>query len=198
MSTIIEHRVFGLEGMDGSGKTTVGKMVAEQTGGQYLYCMDGNPLKPYRNLFDQQRPEIRFLYYVAIPLVNYLRIEDLRKSSDVFLDRTVASTIAYHLAYGVSRKWIKLIPHQLLKQIDTMLYFTVSESERRRRLLQRQTTDSVLTHNDLKSLELDRQIDTEYRKVFPEKTTIIPTDDKDPSKITKEVIERIYGSKQTN
>lgn len=198
MSTFTEHRVFGLEGMDGSGKTTIGQMVAAQTGGRYLYCMDGNPLKPYRNFFDQKPPLVRFLYYVVVPLTNYQRIEQFRKTSDVFLDRTVASTIAYHLAYGLSRQWIKIIPERLLRQIDLMFYFTVSESERRRRLLQRQITDSVLTTSDLKSLQLNRRIDDEYRKVFPDKTIFIATDGKDPSTITNKVIERIYDYRQSN
>lgn len=194
----MENRVIGLEGVDGSGKTTVGKVIADQVGGRYLYCMDGNPLRSYRDFFDRQPPLIRFVYYIVVPLMNYEKVEQLRQTSDVFLDRTIASTIAYHLAYGIARDWVSLIPQHLLSQIDSMLYFTVSEPERRRRLLQRQAEGSVLTASDLKSLALGVRIDHEYRKVFPDKTIIIDTDNKSPDKIATEVIERIYGNKPSN
>ena len=148
MSDHERNRVFALEGLDGVGKTTVGKLLAEQTGGQYLYFMDHNKMKPFRQRFDGAPTPIRFLYYLTATIDAYFQAEKLKQSSDVFVDRTVASLIAYHRAYSLSERWFWLIPHKLVSQIDTMIYFTMSEENRIARLQSR-----PLTIGDKSSLE---------------------------------------------
>lgn len=186
-----EHRVFALEGIDGSGKTIVGQLVAEKTGGRYFYNMDNHPLKRVRPIFDTASTEVRFLYYLAIPLVNYVRVEKMRKNSDVFFDRTIASTVAYHKAYGLSDRWFSLIPSFLYDQIDTMLYFSVREEERIRRMNSRKVTKDTMTASDQKSFEYSKLIDSAYRAFLPEKTLIIETDNKTPEEVALDVINKI-------
>jgi len=68
----LENRVIALEGLDGTGKSTSGKLLAAQTSARYLYCMDGNRFRPYRKRFDTAPTPVRFLYYLVVPLDNYL------------------------------------------------------------------------------------------------------------------------------
>lgn len=195
MNTVHEPRrnkVFALEGLDGTGKTTAGKLLAEQTGNQYVYCMDGNRLRRFRERFDTAPTPVRFLYYVAVPLDNYRRIERRRKVSDVYVDRTVAASIAYHKAYGLQEGWIKLVPPFLMRQIDAMLYFTIGEDERVRRMKERQITPGMTTASDDRSLLLSRKIDSAYRNVFSDRTLEIRTDNKNPQQVVDELKRRIY------
>ena len=194
-ASIERHRVFGLEGIDGSGKTTAGKIIAERTGGRYFYCTDGNPLKPFRKRFDTTPIPIRFLYYVAIPLANYRRVERMRQESDVFIDRSVASTVAYHRAYGLANPWFNLIPKFLLNQVDMMLYFTASEDERIRRIFNRAVTADTMTESDKKSLVFAKKIDDAYRAVYPDRTLLVDTDEKTPEEVAVGVISVLYPNK---
>lgn len=182
-----------LEGIDGSGKTTAGQMIAAQSGGRYFYCTEGNPLRPYRKFFDSKPLPIRFMYYLMVPMLNYPRIEEMRQTSDVFVDRSIASTIAYHRAMGLDKRWFKLIPSKLMDQVNTMIYFWVSEEERLRRLSNREMGPETMTFSDQQSRLLGQKIDDEYRRIFTDRTLDVNGDNKTPQQITGEVIERLYG-----
>lgn len=191
-----EHVVRALEGIDGSGKTDSGKIIASEVGGRYFYFSDGNPLIHMRSRFDNLPTLSRFLFYIAMPMLNYQRIENMRENSDVFVDRTIYSTIAYHLAYGLNPKWKKAIPSKLLKQFDGgMVYFTVSEEERRKRLGLRYANNGIMTVSDQKSLQLGPVLDREYRKLFDERTVEIVTDGKTQQEVASEAIERLYAKR---
>lgn len=186
-------RVYALEGLDGVGKTASGKLLAIQTNSAYHYCMDGNPLRLYRRFFDQSPIPIRFLYYLGVSIDTFRKAERLRTLSDVYIDRSIASTIAYHKAYGLPDRWFNLIPKALTEQINLMIYFTVSEDTRRQRILNRTSNgEQTLSSADQKSLILGRKVDTEYRKVFPTKTLIISTEGKNPLQVAEEVKERLH------
>ncbi len=188
---MIEHHVYALEGADGSGKTSTGKIVAAENGGRYFYCMEGNPLAPYRKKFDTAPLPVRFLYYVAVPLLNYSKLEKMREESDVFLDRSVASTYAYHKAYGLPDYWLNLIPSKLWDQISKMIYFTVSEEERIRRLTGRALSEDVMTESDKKSLLFRQQIDQAYRSILQDRTIVADTTNQRPELVAKSVLEQL-------
>lgn len=184
--------IYVLESLDGVGKTTVGRLLAMQTDSVYLYCMDGNPLRPYRRFFDELPTPLRFLYYLGVSINASANAEKLRATTDVYIDRSIVSTIAYHKAYGLPDIWFNLIPRSLMDQIDIMFYFTVNEETRRQRITERQRLKGILNPSDQKSLLLSGKIDDEYRRVFPAKTLIIPTDDKTPQQVVREVEERLH------
>lgn len=169
------NRVFAVEGLDGTGKTTAAKVIAKETESQYYYCSDRNRLKKLRKKFDGAPDALRFLFYTVFALDTYFRAEEMRKDSDVFVDRTVVSTIAYHRAMGLHDGWFKLIPKFMVDQIDTMLYFTADEETRRKLLIRRAEVDgSPMTSSDAHSVALSHLIDVEYRKIIPERTLIVP------------------------
>ena len=184
--------VYALESLDGVGKTTAGKLLAAQTGSIYLYCMDGNPLRPYRRFFDTLPTPLRFIYYLGVSIGTHANAQRIRSTADVYIDRSIASTIAYHKAYGLSDAWLNLIPRALMDQIDLMFYFTVNEEIRRQRILDRASREKVLTLSDRKSFLFGDIIDYEYRRIFPAKTLIIPTDGKTPPQVVREATERLY------
>lgn len=177
------HKVYAGEGLDGVGKTTVLKLLAEQTGSHYLYCMDGYPLRGLRSKFDEAPIEARYLFYLALNLFNFIRIDRISGERDIFVDRTALSTIAMHKAMGLSERWLKLMSVAFINQYDLMIYFTLNEEERRKRILERTQSSGILGYTDHKSLELASKIDEAFRNVFPGKTIIIPTDDKTPQQV---------------
>lgn len=179
--------VFALEGLDGVGKTTAGEILADQTGGVYLYCMDRNKMRPYRKMFDTAPVALRFLYYLTVAFNTYKEAERLRQSGNVFVDRAIASTIAYHRAFGLEESWLHLVPDCILDQIDTMILLTVNEGEREKRLGNRSESFGNMTFSDLASFDVAQSIDREYRLLCPEKTIIVCTDNKSPQSVVNEI-----------
>lgn len=170
------NRVFAVEGLDGTGKTTAAKLIAEETSSQYYYCSDRNSLKAFRKRFDNAPSSLRFMYYTAFALDTYFRAESMRNNSDVYVDRTVLATIAYHKAMGLSNGWFKLVPKFMINQIDMMLYFTADENTRTQLLNQRaEALGTPMTRSDSASLNLALRIDDEFRKIIPERTLIVPS-----------------------
>ncbi len=183
------HRVLALEGIDGAGKTSVGKLVAQTTGNTYFYCTQDNPLARYRKRFDSSPTPMRFMFYLGLTMANHNRIEQLRMVSDVMYDRTVLSTIAYHQAYGLNPNWFKLIPPSLYDQLDLMVLFTVGEEERLARLGQR----GSISVSDYKSLTLRKALDESFMQLFTAKRVIVDTTGKTPDQSAQEVIRAVYG-----
>ncbi|MBI4036456.1 deoxynucleoside kinase [Candidatus Daviesbacteria bacterium] len=180
--------IFALEGLDSSGKTTCGKLLAEQTNGTYFYAANGRLISKLRKYFDNRSTWLRFLFYLIINFGNYFVITKKRRNGNLFLDRTVFSTVAYHKAYGLSEIWFRLIPLFLLNQIDFMVYFTVSEKERSKRIVKKIKTKDTMSKSDEKSLVLGKEIDAEYRKLTNKYTSlIIETDNKTPQQIIDEL-----------
>lgn len=186
-------KVFAVEGLDGTGKTTAAKMLAEETESKYYYWMDKNRLKHFRKLLDNAPDNLRFLYYTAAAIDTYFRTEELREDADVFVDRTMLSTIAYHKALGVSDAWLSIIPQFTINQIDTLIYFTASEETRAQRMRDRELSgDQNMTEADKKSLIIGRRVDQEFRAIIPDRTLIVETDDKSPQEVVNFVKGRLY------
>lgn len=182
-------RVIACEGLDMAGKTTVSKQLAEVTGSRYHYFTDNNPLAKYRKRVNKLPPIPKFLYYMACAVDTYKQAEEFRQDGDVYLDRTIASTIAYHLRLGVPDWMIALVPRQLLNQLDAMLYFTCSEQTRSDRAALR---GKELQPQDIASFSIARQVDRNYRELMPERTIVVPTDVKAPAQIVYELHNQLY------
>lgn len=186
-------RFFAVEGLDGTGKSTVAKILADETDSQYYYWMEKNRLKRFRCAFDNSSPYLRFIYYTFAAIDTHFRAERMRTESDVFVDRTMLSTIAYHKALGLSDFWISMIPRFTIDSIDQLLYFVASEETRLNRMKDREGKgERAMTQADYQSLVIGRRVDEEYRRILPDRTTIIDTDDKTPEQIVMEVKGILY------
>lgn len=91
-----------VEGMPGTGKTTIAKKLAEIFGAIYVKSVFSNT--PYgdclRNILNSGKSkEIEFLYLVDL-LLDELRIKKLLNQKDVVRDKTYTSSIAHLRAHG--------------------------------------------------------------------------------------------------
>lgn len=193
-----KHRVFAVEGLDGSGKTVISKSVAEQTGNIYLYPSGIDPFRSLRPFFDSQPKQVRFMYYLGLNLSSYPLIEKLRQQGEVFVDRTVFSTIAYHKAYGLSEKWIGLVPQVLLDQYDAMIYMFVNEFARIKRMTRRNEKLGLSSVNDEKSTIFGPRIIDEYQKLFDARTIKVNTRRKNRQVIITNLIKTLGLSTEKN
>lgn len=185
---------YGVEGLDGTGKTTVTKLVAEQTESRYFYWTENNSLRQWRKYFDNAQTNLRFLFYTVVSVDSYLRVENYRKTSDVFLDRTVASTIAYHLAFGLNRGMLAFIPQCTLDQLNKLIYLTASDDVRRERMKNRGVNSfQEMTEADKKSLVFGAKVDAEFRKIIPERTLVIETDNRTRQEVADHMKKLLYA-----
>jgi len=126
------------EGLDGSGKTTLAKMLAADSNALYIaspppILKTGN----IRKIMDEDVSlETRFLYYLLGNSYISNEIKEARKSKIVICDRYLHSTLAIHKLLGVK---INLDINSLgLEKPDINFFIFVSnEKVRRRRIKER-------------------------------------------------------------
>lgn len=177
-------------GLDLSGKTTTLLNLAAETGAQYTYCMDDNPLDRWRKHLDNSPIMMRYLYYLAVPLLNYRKLEKLREKGTVLLDQSVYSTIAYHLAYGLDPRYIDLVPNRLLDQVDALVFLTAPKDVRQSRLEERKSNNGgKISKSDLQSIDIGERVESHYLAIRPEQTLVVSTHDKSQDEVV-EVIRR--------
>ncbi|RZB39283.1 UMP-CMP kinase 2, mitochondrial-like [Asbolus verrucosus] len=140
-----KHPLIILEGLDGSGKSTVGKKLASRlhaaTG-----CTPPESIKHIRYLFDDHR-ELRTAYYALGNYIAALEVAVVLKKRPVVMDRYWHSTAAYAIAQATHDfpgevdippegdsfyHW----PSDLLKP-DSVIFLNVSEGVRIQRLSRR-------------------------------------------------------------
>lgn len=126
--------ILALEGLDGAGKTTVGRLLAELIGARYV------PLPPPKlaladsAIFREVNSVARYLHYLSGVLAI---IEDHREPEIVLADRFVASAHALHLGVpGPLAEQLRSLP---LPAPDMTFYLDVDERVRRARLTARGT-----------------------------------------------------------
>lgn len=161
MST--KNRFIALEGLSGTGKTTIAKLVAEKIGGCY-YSTPPDFFNEVRKKIDENTDNAaRFLFYLSGIFFASNEMREILKKRSVVCDRYVLTTLCYHRALGVKLN----IPEFFLKQIikpDKVFLVTCEERERIKRLNSR-----GLTQNDINERRfcIDAKFLQEYRKHRP-------------------------------
>ncbi len=130
-----------LEALDGVGKTTLAKNLAEHHGYTFL-TTPGKLLQPLRGDIIKGLGEsqtARSLFYAATVQAEGERAASLcQQGQSVVMDRYSASTIAYAKARGVTAD-LESALSQVVKP-DLTILLTLDEQERQQRLHQRGTT----------------------------------------------------------
>lgn len=98
------HRFIVLEGISGSGKTELCKLLAQQISAQY-YTTPPKMFCPSRKEVDAKAClQSRFLFYLASVVQASHEINEILKSQSVVCDKYILSTICYHIAHGLDVK----------------------------------------------------------------------------------------------
>jgi thymidylate kinase len=150
-----------LEGLSGSGKTTIGQLVTETIGAEFY--------KTPAPLFDSIRDEIdinaditaRLFFYLAGVIQASAEISHTLKIKPVVCDRYLLTTLCYHRALGARIDVPDFVFESLLKPDHTFL-ITCEGAKRISRLYKR-----GLSYNDLQEqrlLEVEQRFLSEYRK----------------------------------
>ena len=125
-------KLFALEGVDASGKTSIAKKLAETTGGVHYY----SPPKCLRPLREQVRGlggEANLHYYMLGNHIATAEVEELLEEANVFAEPWVYSTIAGH---SVSLGREIAIPEGVLLP-ERIVHVTASWEEIEKRLAER-------------------------------------------------------------
>jgi len=149
-----------LEGLSGSGKTTVGKLVAKKMGAKF-YKTPPPLFETIRNRVDQEADlTARFLFYLAGVIQASTEISHFLELNSVVCDRYSLTTICYHRALGVTIDIPDLISDSLIKPTHTFL-ITCEEVKRISRLEKR-----GLSYNDIQERHpnIEQRFLSEYRK----------------------------------
>lgn len=171
-----EHSLIAIEGLDGVGKTTVARALADHRYGAYISWKDGNDSGVDLTTLQDQSDEEKFSTYIKIFQKAHQKAEVQRRKSDVFFDGSVVKLLAYHLAMDMPDTWRSSVPEWMLHSIDKLIYLYLPEHVRRQRLeFRAKETGIPLSENDRLSLRKAPEMDTLYKSLIPERTLVIPT-----------------------
>jgi len=118
-----------LEGLSGTGKTTIGKLLAERMCAEY--CKTPHQLfEPFRKVIDSGAdPNASLLFYLAGIFQSSAEISRMLQSRSVVCDRFVFTTLYYHKALGATLE----IPDSFLVRLANPDYtFLIVRDEQKR------------------------------------------------------------------
>ena len=152
-----KYNLIALDGPDGTGKTTLSKLLAEKTNCIYIKTPPNN-LNKIRFNFDWN-PSARFSFYL-------LSVLDLPE--ECFLDRYILSTIAYHSVLNPKEKTNykettkELIKKGFIKKPDLQIILTVDEHERKKRIKNRENSYNFYDDDD----NFQKKIANEFQELI--------------------------------
>jgi len=170
------------EGLSGSGKTTVSKIVAEKIGAEF-YRTPSEPFTSIREQIDRGADDLtRLLFYLASIFHASKEIKEITMRKSVVCDRYLLTTLCWHKAIGINFNIQESFFNNLLKPDYTFLV-VCPKNIRLKRLYSR-----GLTYNDQK----ERNDTTEERFLEEyKKYNLIEIDNssQDPRKAAEKVVE---------
>lgn len=104
MKSVGVKQFIALEGISGSGKTELGKLLSQQISAQY-YTTPPEAFRLSRKDIDENAClESRFLFYLASVVHASYEISKILKTRSVVCDKYIWSTICYHTTLGLNIK----------------------------------------------------------------------------------------------
>lgn len=180
--------IIGIDGLDGAGKTTIAKGLAELADIDYMYFNEGNSLKDLRPIADQLPPSHRFLYYLTVNLVNLPRLRHLRDNTNgvIVFDRTPLSTYAFHRAMGIDTSMYRQAEPRLWESFSGLCYVYASPEIRQARIISRSGGKEVAKYDEM-SLTLSQNVHEAFLEALPNGAVSIDTSFLTPQDATIEI-----------
>lgn len=133
-----DRRFIVIEGLDGTGKSTLVVKLAERLDAVQLACppllkapeLSKGDLRSY---FDDRPPTKRRAYYRATNLIASEKAERALKANHVVMDRYWTSTVAYSALDPDDFEWEGRYPPEL-REPDAVILLTVDEANRTKRM----------------------------------------------------------------
>ncbi|MEA3379075.1 MAG: deoxynucleoside kinase [Nanoarchaeota archaeon] len=178
----MKHKLYVLEGVDASGKTTLAKLLAQNIGGAYY----STPPKHYEQAswdFESATPMERFEYYMGGNYAAKGELVKLLETGPVFIDRYVHSTVVCRSAeMGVNLA----IPNDILMP-DMIIYLKASWEDIEERLSSRPKRN---THENIKFLQ---RLAEKYKEYLADFDNIIHVDTtcRNPVIVVNDIISKI-------
>lgn len=175
-----------LEGLSGSGKTTVGQLVAERMGAEF-YRTPASLFNSFRDEVDKNADAAaRLFFYLAGVIQASVEISRILKTKSVVCDRYLLTTLCYHRALGITINVPDYVFEQLLKPDYTFL-IACEEVKRIHRLRKR-----GLSYNDAQeqNLQIEQRFLFEYRKYCLDE---IDNSNDNPIVAVNTILHFIYG-----
>jgi dTMP kinase len=157
---INKNLLIAVEGLSGSGKTTVANLLAQQMAGSY-YKTPAPIFEPIRTIIDRKASAFaRHLYYYAGIAQASAEISVILDQHPVVCDKYLATMIAYSRAAGVT---VETPPLGLILEPDFTFLLDVPEEVRLSRLAARGHISK--THAEFLSMERRLRVLEEYKRL---------------------------------
>lgn len=187
------------EGVDGSGKTTLSKALAERVGAQY-FSTPGNEFAQMRAYIDNgTSPDVKLLFYLSSVADASAKIENKTCTTPVVCDRYIWSSLIPHAAYfnrdldKLERLFSPLI-QRLARPTQTIL-LTLPEEVQLERIRIRQ--DITVSDKYCLQRETRRKVRASYHEIAQrEGWEIIDTSSNNVEAILKELIAKHFQGVQ--
>lgn len=157
-----QGKLFNVEGLDATGKSTLAKALQERFNGVMTYSPP-DWMKPYRTFFNEGNVNLRFFYYSLSNFwVDKTIVQPLleRRNQYIFQDRTWLTTLSAHEDMGASSVWLNLGLKLARKATKPNIAFIIRVDNEVRR--QRMTDRGVITPDDLTSLDNQPAMEQSY------------------------------------
>jgi thymidylate kinase len=106
------NQFIAVEGISGSGKTEICKLLAQQINGRY-YTTPPEIFRPSRQWIDERATlEARFWFYLASIVQASHEIKELLETQNVVCDKYILATLCYHKTFGLDVRipeWVTYI-----------------------------------------------------------------------------------------
>ncbi len=173
-----------LDGVDGVGKTTVAKLIAERFAFKYYKSPSGEFATLRSKIESPGNVLGRYCFYRLATQHDSTNIEAILKETSVVCDRYIASTFAHHIAMDESIRTIHSEQNILKPDFSFLLYASSRIRDRRIKKRNIKSSDYAIESN---SKLLDKTAD-----VFLSLGLIlIDTDNKKPLDVVSEIISKI-------
>lgn len=159
----LKNKFIVLEGLDGSGKTSIGQFLAKEYGFKFIKTPDEN-FEKIRDYVDKQDAYTKLMFYYASCFAVNNKIKEGLKERTIVCDRYFYSTLVYYTYMNDKRieDTITLMENitEKLMQPDAIIYLQISDDIRANRLQQREaitsSTDTYLLSKMSRCSEMEK------------------------------------------